>query len=120
METFNIDTIIFVGFLVINLLAGLYSGKNIKTIKEYAIGNRNFSTATIVATIVATWMAGSNMAITVSETYNKGLYYVIPGLADGISFFIIAYFYAPRMAEFLGNLSVQKLWEICMGIVSGQ
>ncbi len=108
METFNIDTAILVGFLAINLFAGLYSGKNIKTIKEYAIGTRNFSTATIAATIVATWMAGSNMAITVSETYNKGLYYVIPGLADGISFFIIAYFYAPRMAEFLGNLSVAE------------
>ena len=106
--SYNIDIIIVAAFLAINLVAGFYSGRGIKTIKEYAIGNRNFSTATIAATIVATWMAGSNMSITTYETYNNGLYYIIPGLADGISFFIIAYFYAPRMAEFLGNLSVAE------------
>jgi Na+/proline symporter len=39
----NIDIIIVISFLVINLIVGLYSGRSIKTIKEYAIGNRNFS-----------------------------------------------------------------------------
>jgi Na+/proline symporter/signal transduction histidine kinase len=104
----NFDIAIVVGFLILNLIAGLYYGRGIRNIKDYALGGRNFSTATIVATIVATWMAGSNIAVTVAETYTKGLWYVIPGLADGISFFIIAYFYAPRMKEFLGNLSVAE------------
>ena len=58
METFNIDTIIFVGFLIINIVLGLTSSRGIKTIREYAVGNRNFSTATIAATIVATWITG--------------------------------------------------------------
>jgi Na+/proline symporter/signal transduction histidine kinase len=106
--TFNIDSAIFIGFLAVNLVVGLWYSRGVKNIREYAVGDRNFSTATITATIVATWMAGSNIAITVGETYQNGLYYIIPGLADGISFFIIAYFYAPRMAEFLGNLSVAE------------
>jgi Na+/proline symporter len=104
----NIEIFIISGFLAINLIIGLFFSGGIKNIKEYALGNRNFSTATIVATIVATWMAGSNIPLTISETYNNGLYFLIPGLADSISFFIIAYFYAPRMAEFLGNLSVAE------------
>ena len=58
METFNIDTIIFVGFLIVNIVLGLTSSKGIKTIKEYAVGNRRFSTGTIVATTVATWICG--------------------------------------------------------------
>ena len=37
----NIDIIVILFFLVINLVAGLYYGKGIKTIKDYAIGNRN-------------------------------------------------------------------------------
>ena len=53
---FNIDTVIFIGFLVINLIFGLFSSRGIKNIKEYAVGNRNFSTATIAATIIATWI----------------------------------------------------------------
>jgi Na+/proline symporter/signal transduction histidine kinase len=104
----NIDSAIFITFLLVNLTVGLFYSRGIKSIREYAIGDRNFSTATLAATIVATWMAGSNISITVSETYSNGLYYIIPGLADGISFFIVAYFYAPRMLEFLGNLSVAE------------
>ncbi len=46
-------------FLMINLVAGFYSGRGIKTIKEYAVGDRNFGTATIAATIIATWISGS-------------------------------------------------------------
>lgn len=104
----NIDSAIFIGFLIVNLAVGMFFGKGIKSIKQYAIGDRNFSTATITATIVATWMAGSSIAVTAGEAYKQGLYYIIPGLAGGISFFIVAYFYAPRMAEFLGHLSVAE------------
>ena len=105
---FNIDIAIFVGFLVTNLVLGLYSSRGIRTIKEYAIGDRNFSTATIAATIVATWVSGATFSITTSETYREGLYFVIPGLGDALSFFIISYFCAPRMAEFLGKLSIAE------------
>lgn len=104
----SIDIIIVASFLVLNLIIGIYHGTGISTLKYYAIGNRNFSTATIAATIVATWIAGSSFSITASETYNRGLYFVIPGFGDVISFFIIAYFYAPRLLEFLGTLSVAE------------
>ena len=63
--SYNIDIIIIASFLAINLVAGFYSGRGIKTIKEYAIGNRNFSTATIAATIIATWISGSFFTVCV-------------------------------------------------------
>jgi len=102
------DIVIVITFLVVNLIIGLYASKNINTIKDYAIGSRNFSTATITATIVATWIFGSSVSINLLETYNNGLFFVLPAIADGFSFFIIAYFYAPRMSEFLGKLSVAE------------
>ena len=102
----NLDITIFTGFLLVNIILGLYSSRGIKNIREYAIGNRNFSTVTIAATLVATWIAGSSFSITVSETYNQGLYFIIPGLADCVSIFLITYFIIPRTGEFLGDLSV--------------
>ncbi|HJK85762.1 MAG TPA: sodium:solute symporter family protein, partial [Candidatus Megaira endosymbiont of Stentor roeselii] len=57
--TFELDSLIIIGFLVANLLLGLFSSRGITSVKEYAVGDRNFSTATIVATIVATWVSGS-------------------------------------------------------------
>ena len=113
---FDFDIAVIIAFLLLNLIFGLASGRGIKNIREYAIGSRNFSTATIVATIVATWIFGSVVSLNLIETYNNGLYFIIPGIADGISFFIIAYFYAPRMKEFLGKLSVAE----AMGSVYGK
>lgn len=112
----NIDIAIFVAFLAINLGLGLFYSRNIKNISEYAVGHRNFSTATIVATIVATWLFGSSIALNLYESYQNGLYFIIPGVADGFSFFVVAYFYAPRMREFLGNLSVAE----AMGNIYGK
>ena len=112
----NFDIAVIAAFLLLNLIFGLASGRGIKNIREYAIGNRNFSTATIVATIVATWIFGSVVSLNLIETYNNGLYFIIPGIADGISFFVIAYFYAPRMKEFLGKLSVAE----AMGSIYGK
>lgn len=105
---FDLDTTIIIGFLIINLLFGLFSSRGIKNIKEYAIGSRNFSTATIVATIVATWIAGSSFSILSAGTRNQGLYMALPSLFEVGSFFLIAYLLAPRMGEFLGNLSVAE------------
>jgi Na+/proline symporter len=106
--TLNLDIIIVTGFLIVNLIFGLLSGSGIKNIQEYSLGNRNFSTATIVATIAATWIGGSNFSITIAETYKQGMFFLLCSLAEAVSFGLIAYFYAPRMAEFLGKLSIAE------------
>ncbi|MDF2964776.1 MAG: hypothetical protein K0Q51_164 [Rickettsiaceae bacterium] len=105
----SLDNSILFTFILINLVIGISTGKGIKDIREYAVGNREFSNPTIAATIIATWIAGSSFVMTVSEVYNKGLYFIIPGLSDGLSFFLIAYFIAPRMGKFLGKLSVAEV-----------
>ena len=54
----NIDIAIVVGFLVLNLGIGLYHGRGVKSIKDYALGDRNFSTSALGATTVATTIGG--------------------------------------------------------------
>lgn len=103
---FNMDSVIFTGFLVANLWLGLSSSRGIRNIKEYAIGDRNFSTATISATIVATWIGGGFFCTLISETYNNGLYYIWVTLLGGILCFLLLAFFAPCMKEFLGKLSI--------------
>jgi Na+/proline symporter len=104
---FDIDIAIVVIFLIINLCIGLYYGREITSIKEYSIGNQKFSTASLTATIVATWVGGNFFAFLVSKSYSDGIYYIIPIFIDYVvTFFIIGYFLAPRMKEFLGSISV--------------
>jgi len=40
----TVDHIIFFAFLILNIILGLKSSKNITSITQYAIGDRNFST----------------------------------------------------------------------------
>lgn len=105
----SIDVLIVIIFLIINLVVGLYYGRKVKTVKEYALGGRNFNTATIAATIVATWIGGSSFGINLYGTYSQGLYFILPGLADAISFLIIGYFIAPYLGPFLGKLSIAEV-----------
>ncbi|MEM9569532.1 MAG: hypothetical protein AAF900_01085, partial [Bacteroidota bacterium] len=53
--------IAFIVFLFVNLALGLYKGRNVKTMKDYALANRAMGTGTLMITIVAT-MIGSNYA----------------------------------------------------------
>ena len=55
----TLDTFIFVGFLALDLVVGLRYGRGVKTIGDYALGGRNFSTNTLVIATVATYMSGS-------------------------------------------------------------
>ncbi|MFP3034700.1 MAG: sodium:solute symporter family protein, partial [Candidatus Tisiphia sp.] len=102
------DTTIFAIFLVFNLAVGLFYSRGIKNINEYAIGNRNFSTSTITATIIATCIGDGFFSEAVSESYKQGLYFIIPAIGEPLALIIVGYLLAPRMAEFLGNLSIAE------------
>ncbi|MEM7382875.1 MAG: hypothetical protein AAF400_00930 [Bacteroidota bacterium] len=54
----NIDIVLFSIFLLTNLGVGLSYGWEVRTLRDYAIGSRNFSIATLTATVVATWVGG--------------------------------------------------------------
>lgn len=115
--TWSIDHVIFLSFLILIIIFGLKSSTGINTIKQYAIGDGNFNTATIVATTVATWMCGETFFSTITETYQHGLYFLLPCiLAFVMNFFITGYFIAPRIASFIGKVSIAEV----MGELYGQ
>lgn len=101
------DIIIFVVFFTINFIAGLrYRGQK-QTFKEFAIGNKDFSTATLVATIVATWASGSMFFNDLEQTYSRGVYFIFATLVGGtLGLLITGYVIGPRMGPFLNNVSV--------------
>src|ERR1700733_13321809 len=104
-----IDIIIFVLFLVANLIIGiLYRGKT-QSFKEYSIGDKKFSTATLTATMVATWASGSYLFNTIEQAYSSGLYFILASLGSSIGLIITGYVVGPRLAPFLNNVSVADI-----------
>ena len=53
-------------------------------------------------------MSGSVFFAYITESYNNGLYFIWVALGDGIFFLIMAYFFALRLGEFLGKISIAE------------
>jgi Na+/proline symporter len=105
----SLDALIIAGFLLLNLAVGIYVGKGIKNIQEYAVGHRKFSTATLAATLIATWWSGGAFMVSVSETYAQGLWFSSLVLGDMIALLIVGNIFAPRMGFFLdGSISIAE------------
>ncbi|AVP88138.1 Putative Na+/proline symporter [Candidatus Phycorickettsia trachydisci] len=112
----NIDIAIFIGFLVVTIIFGLSSSYGITNIKEYAIGDKKFSTAAIAATLVATWASGQAFFAILSESYKDGLYKIWTELGYAVSLLLTGLVFAPRMGEFMNNLSIAE----AMGDIYGK
>lgn len=102
----QIDMAIFIGFMLATISIGLFSGYGITNLREYAVGDKKFSTATIAATIVATWAGGQDFVMIISETYENGLYFIFSQLGEVLAILLVGIIFAPRMGEFLNNLSI--------------
>lgn len=107
LPTDSIDILIFVAFLLLNIVVGFrYRGKS-RSFEEFAIGDKNFSTATLTATLVATWMSGSLLFISIERTYSSGLYFILAIVIGRIGWLILTgLVVGPRMGKFLNNVSV--------------
>jgi len=104
----NVDSIIFISFLIINLLLGLISSRKITTLKEYAIGDGSFNTHFLTNTIVATYIGGGFFMFNIVENYQHGLYFAFTSIAELFTFLIIGWYFAPRLSQFLGKMSIAE------------
>ncbi|MCC8418033.1 MAG: hypothetical protein LN588_06130 [Rickettsia endosymbiont of Bryobia graminum] len=103
----NLDIIIFISFLLVILLIGINSISKIRNIREYAVGNKDFSTYAIAINIIATWISGSLFITTILQVYSDGAFYIAPSIIGSIiSGILTCYYVSPRVGQFLGALSI--------------
>ena len=104
------DLFILIVFLLLNVIVGFrYRGKR-QSFREYAVGNKQFSTATLTATVVSTWIGGNIFFNYLERFYDTGLYYVIPsGIGGTACLLITGYVIGPRMGKFFDSVSVPDL-----------
>ena len=103
----NLDIFIFVSFLVVILGVGLSYSRQVSTIRDYALGGKNFATSALVATIVATWFGGGSFFRTIENTYSIGLHYNIALIGTAICLLLSGQL-ASRMQRLLNNVSVAE------------
>ena len=111
MNYFSIDAIIVYAFLLITLVVGLWAGRNVKTIQEYAIANRAYGTGILTMTMLATFITGSQAIGYVGYVFDDGILPLISIFFCGvvICFFFIARYIAPNIIYFEGCLTMAEV-----------
>lgn len=103
----HIDLGLIIAFLLLNLILGLRLSRSVTDLRDYALGGKNFSTAALVATIVATWTFGGSPLLDCENIYIHGMYYILARLGQPIGMMITGLL-ATRMTEFLNYTSVAE------------
>lgn len=116
MGKLHIIDISIVGiYLLLCLAIGLYKSTKIKTIKEYAVGNRNFSTFTIIATIFATFISAGTTIGKVEGTYDFGLLYGLALFFTPLNWLLVKNIYAKNIGQFKSCISMSEIMQKLYG-----
>tara|TARA_A100000171_G_scaffold38325_1_gene37621 strand:+ start:1968 stop:3365 length:1398 start_codon:yes stop_codon:yes gene_type:complete len=106
-----IDLGIIVGYLVVTLFVGLYQSRKIKSMKDYAIADRDYSTGILLSTITATFIGGGNTIGIAEKIFSEGLIYVFICLAFPINALIMSFTAARRIHYFQDCYSAGDIME---------
>lgn len=105
-----VDLFIVATFLCSTLYIGLRSSKNIKTFKDYAIGNRRFSDFVIFCTLAASCIGGTSTMGCVGKTYSVGIGQIIVQLGVPFSLLIVSLILAQRFSNYYGCCSLGDMF----------
>ncbi|MGI2299594.1 sodium:solute symporter family transporter [Candidatus Cardinium hertigii] len=103
----NTAIIIVGAFLLLTLVVGIYFSRRKTTFREYAIGNKQFATATLVATVLATTYSGGGLVRNIECVYDLGLFWITMLMLDCFGSWAISRF-ALRMGPFMQHLSIPE------------
>ncbi len=106
-----LDIFIIISFLAVTLILGIYYSRNIKTMREYSIGDRRYNTPILVATLFATLIGGGSTLGIAEKVYSIGLVFAITCLGPIINKLLTALYIAPRATVFQNMISAGDIAE---------
>ncbi|MGI2298616.1 sodium:solute symporter family protein [Candidatus Cardinium hertigii] len=107
MLSFNTPLLIVGFFLVLTLVVGL-ANKPATTFREYAVGNKRFPTAMLVASILGTSFGGGTVIHNVRMIYDHGLLDIIKLILCSSWIWLTYSVLTLRMTPFMQHLSIAE------------
>jgi Na+/proline symporter/signal transduction histidine kinase len=103
---FSTEHLVVYVFLAITLIIGLWAGKNIKDIKDYALANKKYGLGTITIIFLATYLNGGSVIESQKSILNEGIIVGIVILSYLISFVLTGIFIIPKLTYFKDAITV--------------
>ena len=98
--TLNINLVVVGIFLLITLIIGLWAGRNVKTLKDYALANREFGVGVLSMTFLATYISGNHLLILPADFSHYGIVALLDNVGPTIALVFLGMFVAPALVYF--------------------
>ncbi|MFB0553653.1 MAG: hypothetical protein ACETWQ_10115 [Phycisphaerae bacterium] len=131
------DYAIIIFYLSVILLVGLWSGKGMKSLQEFSVSHRSYTSIVIFATLSASFIGGGFSIGNAEKVFRFGIVNIIALWGFSLKEILVAKFIAPRMGNFTDVISVGDIMDrgygkigrvvtgffsvfLCAGIVGAQ
>ncbi|MCD6234392.1 MAG: sodium:solute symporter family protein [Candidatus Marinimicrobia bacterium] len=109
------DLVIITLYLVGILLFGLWYGRGIKDLGDYAVAGKAYSAPIIFATLSASFIGGGFSMGNAEKVFRFGIMNIVALFGFSLSQILIALFIAPRMGRYEEAISVGDIMEKSYG-----
>jgi solute:Na+ symporter, SSS family len=106
-----IDQVIVSVYLAGILLLGLWAGRGLRTLNQYAVANRSYTSLVIFATLSASFIGGGFSMGNAEKVFLFGLVNVFALWGFSFKEILVARFIAPRVIHFPNVISVGDIME---------
>ena len=107
-----IDVAIIIAYLLFITLLGLLQTKKIKNIEQYTVGDRNFSTFAIIATMFATYISAQYILGKTGKVYEQGLLFILPFFIQPLVWITTSLYFSKNIEHFKNSISVVDIMQL--------
>ncbi|RZI45975.1 sodium:solute symporter family protein [Rickettsiales endosymbiont of Peranema trichophorum] len=109
-----LDVGIILAYMLGCLLVAFWKSTEIKTIRDYTLGDGSVSTVVLICTIFGTYLNASSTIGTVEMVYTMGLFFVVAKICSVLVWPITARIYV-NVEQFQGCLSISDIMYVLYG-----
>ncbi len=110
-----LDYVIIIFYLCVVLLVGLWSGKGMKSLQDFSVSHRSYTSFVIFATLSASFIGGGFSIGNAEKVYRLGIANIIVLWGFSLKEILVARFIAPKMDNFPNVISAGDIMELGYG-----
>ncbi|MHC4534170.1 MAG: sodium:solute symporter family protein [Planctomycetota bacterium] len=110
-----LDYGIIIFYLCAILLVGLWSGKGMKSLQDFSVSHRSYTSFVIFATLSASFIGGGFSIGNAEKVYRLGIVNIVALWGFSLKEILVAKFIAPRMDSFPNVISAGDIMELGYG-----
>ncbi len=115
MEILTIQNIIIFIYLVAVLIIGVWAGRGVNNMKDYAVASRSFGTMAIFATLSASFIGGGFSMGNAEKVFLVGISNIVALWGFSLKEILVARYIAPNIIHYPHAISVGDIMEPAYG-----